>query len=605
MYYEINMECIKEKNMDMHNQLEKFDLSSSSNTIDEIHSVFTKDNEKAIIINNKGLEYRLNSLYRPGEEAKRWAEQYKFQNMNNVISMFGFGNGIFIREIVKKMDENDILFIYEPCVNLFFHALKEYDITDIIKEKNVLIYIEGINEFEFHMHLQGVTNITNFKTQIVCVHPQYDKIFANSCIKFYKDIKDNLNHTMINVNTEIYFGEKIISNVFKNMKYLGNSNTLLELKNEFPEDITAIIVAAGPSVEENIEELKKAKGKAVIFAVDRILDYLLDSGLEPDFTLTIDPKKPVEYFSKREDVKIPLIAYLEANNDILDGHKGRKIVCTQNSFMDEIYNKTGKISPKVLPSGSVALLAFNVCLELGFKNIILVGQDLAYNGEMSHAGVIQSNLDKELDLLVEGVDGEQVRSRYDWKEFLTRYEDLIKMNSQAKVIDAKEKGAKIKGTVNMSLKEAVHLYCKQSFDCSDVFHNKQVTFNSEEIEFIKKHLENNLSVVKKMKEKAENAVNICNELLRKKSNINKINEKIEKLGKINRYIERQPIYSIMDAYITSKTSYQLANMYQFSQDEDENKINTYTKAKVIYQAVIEATDFVKPNIEKAIEEICI
>lgn len=604
MYFEKNLEYLKEKQEDLSNQLDQYDLSSF-NQIEEIHSVITKDNEKAIVINNNGLEYRLNSLYRPREEAKRWVEQYKFQNINNVISMFGLGNGMFTSEIVKKMGENDILFIYEPCVDLFLHALKEYDLKDIIIAKNVFIYIEGINEYEFHMHLQGVTNITNFKTQIVCVHPQYDKIFANSCIKFYKDIKDNLNHTMINVNTEIYFGEKIISNLFNNMRYLKNSNTLLELKNEFPDDITAIVVAAGPSVEENIEELKKAKGKAVIFAVDRILDYLLDSGLEPDFTLTIDPKKPVEYFSKREDVKIPLIAYLEANSDILDSHKGRKIICTQNSFMDEIYNKTGRISPEVIPSGSVALLAFSVCLELGFKNIILVGQDLAYNGEMSHAGGLQSNLDKELDLFVEGVDGKQVRSRYDWKEFLTRYEDLIKMNSQAKVIDAKDKGAKIKGTINMSLKEAVHLYCKQFFDCSDIFLNKETTFNSEEIIFIKEYLENNLSIVKKMKEKAEIAVNICNELLRvnKNSKINKVNDKIEKLGKINHYIERQPLYSIMDAYITSKTSYQLANMYQFSQDETENKINTYKKAKVIYQAVIEATDFVKPNIEKAIEEI--
>lgn len=605
MYFEKNMEYLKEKQPDLYYQLEEFDLSSSSNRIEEIHSVITKDNDKAIIIKNKGLVYRLNSLYRPGEEAKRWAEQWQLQNINNVISMFGFGNGIFTSELVKKIGENDILFIYEPCLDIFLHALKEYDLKDILIAQNVLIYIEGINEFKFHMHLQGVTNITNLKTQIVCVHPQYDKIFVESCIKFYKEIKDNLNHTMINVNTEMYFARKIITNLFKNMRYLRNSNTLLELKNEFPKDITAIVVAAGPSVEENIEELKRAKGKAVIFAVDRILDYLLDSGLEPDFTLTLDPKKPIEYFSKREDVKIPLIAYLEANSDILDIHKGRKIFCTQNSFMDDIYDKAGKTSPRVLPSGSVALLAFSVCLELGFKNIILVGQDLAYNGELSHAGDIQEGYKEENELFVEGVDGKQVRSRYDWKEFLTRYEDLIKINSQAVIIDAKDKGAKIKGTINMPLKEAVNLYCKQFFDCSNIFHNKKTTFSSEEIEIIKGNLENNLSVVKKMKEKADIAGSICNELLRvnKNSKINKENEKIKKLGKINHYIESQSIYSIMDAYITSKSSYQLTEMYQFSKDMNENRMNTYKKAKVIYQAVMEATDFVAPNIEKAIEEI--
>lgn len=58
-------------------------------------------------------------------------------------------------------------------------------------------------------------------------------------------------------------------------------------------DTTGIVVAAGPSLNKNINELKKAKGKSLIIAVDTALKPLLRAGIVPDMFLLLMHKNPL------------------------------------------------------------------------------------------------------------------------------------------------------------------------------------------------------------------------------------------------------------------------------------------------------------------------
>ena len=51
------------------------------------------------------------------------------------------------------------------------------------------------------------------------------------------------------------------------------------------EEIPAILVSAGPSLDKNISELKKAQGKAFIVVVDAALRTVLRAGVRPDLTI--------------------------------------------------------------------------------------------------------------------------------------------------------------------------------------------------------------------------------------------------------------------------------------------------------------------------------
>lgn len=581
--------------------------ASLHNILDNIQSVPTKDGNKAIIIQDKSKEYRLNSSYRPKDEANKWADAYKITDINTVINMFGLGNGVFVQALMSRMNDSSFLLIYEPSFDIFDHTLRNYDIRDIISHERVFLFVEDVNSDEFRRVSNAVTNITNLNSQIQCVHPRYDEIFTESAIKFYRSLKDSYTTEVINTNTIIKLGQRYIDNVFLNLRFLRDSSSIVELKNVIDNNIPAIIVAAGPSVEENIEELKRAKGKAVIFAVDTILKYLLVSGVEPDFVISIDPNKSKEHFISETPITIPLITYMESNYDILSIHKGKKIFCIQNDFVEDIYRNVNKTPPHIHSSGSVALVAFSICIELGFNEIILVGQDLAYRNNRTHAGrASQIEFNEETDVEVEGISGELVRSRYDWNEFIKRYEDIITLHPEILVIDAKQQGAKIKGTKVMDLGMAIGQYCNKTPNIEPSNEEIVNTFTSEDMVRIKEYLQSNLLILESMKSKIKKAITDCDILIREYSRSGggkKYNEAMRRITKTNKYIEKQGIYSILDAYIIALATNEISQIYKFTDSIEENNINTYKQSKAIYQAAMVAVEYVFPKIEDLIEKI--
>lgn len=606
-YYEWNLECLKKHRQNLYQAILNWKGDSETNQIDKVYTLTAKNKELSLVVQKNSKEYRLNSSYHPSHEAEKWAEQFSFNSINLIITMFGLGSGIFAEEIMKRRGHNDILFIYEPSMDIFVYVLHHYDISTILKDPKIVLIIEGVNEFEFHTSLQKTVNITNITSQIRCTHPYYDLMFQESCISYWKEIKDNYYHAKININTEIVFGERFIKNSLFNTRYLCKSSTIFEFEKYLDKDIPAIIVAAGPSLKDNIEDLKRAKGKAYIFVVDRSLDYVLNEGLEPDFIVTIDPVKPIEYFTKREDISIPLLCDMVSNWEVLNHHKGKKIFLCCNQYYKNMYDYIGKKAEIFSLGVSVATAGFSTCVKLGFKRIILVGQDLAYDGEQTHAGGVEEKFDNMNDVFVEGVDGKQVRSRQDWYEFITWYKDMLTIYSGIDVIDAKDKGAKIQGTTVMDLKSAVNKYCNREINNLDYIRTKESYFNDLELKKLNEFFMMSLDEIAILKKKSKEAINLCDSQIReyKKSveDNQVINKNFKRLSKINQYISEQPVYNLLEFYITAATVQQISSIYQYTDDINIDKINTYEKSKHIYCAIVDAINFVEPLLEDAINQM--
>ncbi len=605
--YEMNLACIRSNRPFLYSTLIAHDKSESVHEEVEVFTEDTYSNELALFMKKKDQYYRVNSIYSPSFEAEQWVKQFDFHEFNNNVVMYGLGNGVFLNSILKRLHKNDVVLIYEPSIEVFLHVLNHYNMTDLLSDRRLLIAVEHLNEEQFHFNLRQAMNVTNLNTIIICSHPYYREIFEQSCVSFWKEIKDCYKSTIMNVNTEVLFGEQFIDNILKNIRYLKNSNSLPDIKTKMPTQLPAIIVAAGPSVEKNIEELKKSKGKAVIFAVDRILDYLLDSGLEPDFVVTLDPAKPIGYFTRREDVEIPMISFMQTSHEVLQRHKGKKIFCNCSSFLDMAYQGNQKEVPETFSSTSVATVAFTVCVDLGFQTIILVGQDLAYDGKVSHAGKVEEFCGDHNDVMVQDIYGNQIKSRYDWQNFLIWYQDMIQLNSYLTVIDAKQAGAKIQGAIVMPLQEAVQKYSTGYFDFKYFMEQFLPTFNQEELLRVKVYLESNLKTLERIKKKSKEAMTTCEFLVNeyKKSNIMSSDRKeaVKKIGKINAYIRDQQLYTLIDKYLMSASVQELSELYHFTEDVHEDNIRTYERAKRVFESIIKSLEFIKPRLEEAARTI--
>jgi hypothetical protein len=606
--YERNMECIKQIRASLYQQIEgyKGEIDNHENLIAISQS--SRDGNKFLTIIRDCVEYRMNSNYRPLEEANRWSKQYDLINVNVILQVFGFGNGYCIRELKSKLRDGDRIIVVEPSYELFLHVLHEYDIVDILEDVRVSLTVTELNVSMLGVLLSQYVHWMNLQSQIICIHPQYDKCFGNECKEYLAKIEDSNYRTLVNRNTEAYFGRDLVNNTIYNYRFIPNSNYLMELVGKINKDIPAIIVAAGPSLDLNIEELKRAKGRAVIIATDTALRYLYKHGIQADFAVTMDPQKPPSYFDNIEFEDLPLFCGSEANKNALCKHRGRKIWFGCHSFISTLYQRFGKKISTYNPGGSVATAAFSIGKTLGFETIILIGQDLAYKGDITHAeGDICRVQNEESGICyLEGIDGKPVKSRHDWKIYLKWFESsILETKGMGRVIDATEGGAKIHGTEIMTLKDAIDLYCKEPIDVAEIMQQLPVTFDRQGLKLIYDYLEQAHQEVKSFPSKAEEVVTLCKKGLNELKKANRPS-KLAQIGKEiverNKDIAEKPVFTLIDNIIKHDALKEIQEICVINKDEREGFIETYESTQSIFISVGKASEEIEPLLKEAVEE---
>lgn len=571
---------------------------------DKYSCVETRDGNRALCVEKEGKQYRFNSVYRPIQEAQKWADQYEYQNMNIVAIMYGLGNGVFLQEMLSHLDKDAKVFVYEPDVSLFRFSLENFPLEKILEDGRIQIFVGKINTEEFEGQLSGSVHWTNLPSQIVCHHPMYDKIYMEDYAEFLTVIENVNKLSKVNRDTEAHMAHMAVVNTIQNLPYIKESNYVPDFVEDIPEEVPAIIVAAGPSLDKNIEELKKAKGKAFILATDTSVKYLLAHNVPFDAIITIDARKSPVHLQDERCNEIPIFCNVEAKNLFLQQNRARKIWFRSEPYTYALYEEFGRKFPPYNSGGSVATGAFSACVALGFTKIVLVGQDLAYDGETTHAGGVEKHIVNEGYgiKMVEGINGEKVKSRYDWLIYKKWFEDAIEALPQLEVIDATEGGALIQGTKVMKLSEVIEQNCKKEFDFAHILEEKKPTFSSEEYEKVKNkilHLEKEFTMLQTKSREGKKAQKELTQLIYKKSATPQKEEKCLKIiRKANNVIQKQSAYKLLDSYIAGTTTDAVQQINMLSDDADANMLQTLSISGAVYDALIAAVEELMPVLQE-------
>lgn len=607
MEYNKNLKIIEEVRPDLYKKIVNLDFGSLTKKTDSIETATARDGSIITMVTIDGKVYRLNSAFRPMEEAKKWVQQYSFNNMNNNITMYGLGNGYFVQELLDKMLPTDYLLIFEPCTELFMHTIHNYNLETILNDSRVILGVEGINEFDFHRALHTVYGMENLANTRIVIHPSYDKIFVESVEYFKNEICESVASTKVRYSTFLKLIKSNLKNTFANIPKLQESITINQLEEIWDTDIPAIVVAAGPSLSDSLEELRWAKGKSIIVAVDRIVQYLLNKGIIPDFVVTIDPQKPLKYFSSGESIDIPMFCLLQSQPLIMEKHTGKKIICSSGLYMHQHYLNALNSFPDVELSGSVATFAVQVLKELGTKKICLVGQDLAFHGEVTHVGDVISNPGGTTGKMVEGMNGEKVQSRYDWIEFLIWLQDFIVNNPDITLIDTKEEGALIKGSTHMRLKEAIEDKIVSLDNMIDSMNTLSPAFSAEQFSKILNQMKEEKASLEKMMKKAKEGIGYCIDLMNKvkqgKTGSSSLDGKAAKVKQITKYLSEIDFYQNLDALVMATMERNYVKVFSTKEDESENMLNVFDSSRSFFEGLFESVKFVEPIMEECIKRL--
>ncbi len=609
-YFDRNIECIRENNKDLYEGI--INYTEYSKDI----SVFTYDAKiegQYIELHIDNKIYYMNSIYSPRAEALRIIEKCKDMDPRSKLAFVGFGNGTLARELMNMEDSKAAYIFYEPSPEIFKHVLENYDLTDILNNGKIHIFVEGYNSNKLNIWLNDAFSYSNWKLLFIYTLSKYDKLFNNNEKWFNGLCNDILRTKSAERNTIIEFAEDTLKNSIESLVHLPFATSSYDFLNKFPKDMPAIVVAAGPSLEKNVHYLKEAKNKALIIAVDRAAIYLLNQGIEPDMVCTIDPRKPVHMFDDDRLKDIPLVISPNSNiNAINRVEGGSKMIygTSYELYNTDIFKKYGSYVPAFPVGGSVATFAFYLAVYWEFSRVVLIGQDLATSGNKHHAGeegYNDSNIPKNM-IEVEDIYGGTAYTTPDFYEYVKWYNMQIEhLSDKIEVIDATEGGAKFKGSIIMTLKEVVDNYCINEYDVTAIINGVGETFNDD----VKKSIiqdyiksKDNFKKIKRILSEAVSDMSRGVTLIKRGTYTNRDLDNIEKsIFKSNKLIEES--YEAF-FFVESSLEEELEmtdDIYDSHDNPLDETIRLYEKIIKYYNKLLETEAKVIPMWDAMIEKV--
>ncbi|EAL9627749.1 DUF115 domain-containing protein [Campylobacter coli] len=419
----------------------RFSINENLNIYDKTHNVFMYEN----------LEEEINFFYQSILEK---THRYPFA------CIYGIGNALLIKNLSKHYKH---LFIFESEIELFILALSVIDLSEELCSGK--IYLIDIKEERVDIQL-----LILFDMKDMFEYLSLYEMFVNNVYykKFYEDIwhkADELCEKNIKVvirnlgsNSDLSFEcySHLLQNIPSMLESIPFQRILSERKNKFEN---AIVVSAGPSLAKQLPLLKAYQDKAVIFCADGALSMLEKKGIVPDYVTNLDFTDLAMNFFQNKENKTSLNMLSCATHPSLVHFLDNKSVVLRD---DPLYQRFNLNDFGYIDTGThVSHFSYTLALALGFKNIIMIGQDLAFDEEgNSHSKGFdfgekfsgEENIDK-LKVPAYGGKGE-VLTHITWNDYRIKLEYLFACNDQkAKFYNATEGGARINFTEELSFKE--------------------------------------------------------------------------------------------------------------------------------------------------------
>lgn len=574
--------------------------------------------EKISIVKTEQRMFYLAGKYCPQGMAKHVGKKLEKADYGTVVLAVGFGDGRILREIVQTVSKDTVVLVYEPSIDIFLHAMHEYELADIFMNHTIGLMIEGINGKEITTVINRAIKIENMSKVKPVIHGNYDRMFPKQVKEAIAVLSKRVSDLRFHWNTCVEFTNETIVNTIKNFKYAYHHYSMNALYQTLPDGVPVIVVAAGPSLDKNIDLLFEAKGKACIIACDTALKPLLNRGIVPDFFVVVDPRKPLELFEHPQIKEIPMISGLNIPYKVMELHTGKKILYFDTlliwELIEAVFEKEKRTLKNVMygipTGGSVATSAFSAGRLMGANTIILIGQDLALSAEKEHAeGTFKK--DRKFDLenkalpRVEGIDGTMLPTLNNLKLYLEWFEAQIKNYSELKVVDATEGGALIHGSEVLTLREAIDTYCQSEFDSESYWNTIEPHFNEEEkekaLEFfagIPKQLESIKKQVlqgKKLYAKLEKCA------LKKNYSLDEVKKLLKKIKKINQSLEQSRLAMVITDGLKGVEYTLRVTAYQFKDDEQKNLVESAQAGQRFLESMEIAISEVMPEIVKLSE----
>ncbi|WP_373447872.1 motility associated factor glycosyltransferase family protein [Campylobacter bilis] len=381
------------------------------------------------------------------------------------VCIYGIGNALLVKKLACSYKH---LFVFEAEIELFILALSMVDLSEELCSGK--IYLIDLNEKKVNVQLGILFDQKDMFEYLslyeMFMNSYYKKYFIQEIIKIDDLIYNCINFVIRNLNPNSKIAllcyDNFIQNIPFMLKNIPFQRIIQERKNQFQ---TCMVVCAGPSLEKQIPLLKKYQDNFVIFCADGAFPLLYKNNIIPDYVLNLDFEEyPLEFFKDLQEDKLKQTLFVLAQSThphVSDFINYRQLHFCIVLNKNLVYQKINAYDFGYLEVGThVGHMCYSLALALGFKNIIMIGQDLAYNqnGQSHYKNfVLGEEIDQSLELpkykILAYGGKKEVVTHIGWDDYRKKLENLFARNPQVNFYNATEGGARIAFTQELDFKQ--------------------------------------------------------------------------------------------------------------------------------------------------------
>ena len=433
-FWEQNMQGLKEKDIDLYNQMLDCDrIHEESPYSRDIYSVETgASGDLTLAVDDGTNRIYLHSSENPVYSAKQFIDGYYDPYKSDYV-IYGLGLGYHCAYLAS-LDYDLNITIIENDIGMIQLAMTYTDMGWYLNHPGVKIIYDG-----------------DWKKWGSILKEQADGVvlFHRPSVNRIKNLEllQQIQNYLVHEGSVRARSNRMIRNFLYNKEHCELDITALQ--QDF-RGKNVIIVGAGPSLDLNVQLLKEKKENTIILAMGAVCRKLYNLGIPMDYIIITDPKEISNgQIAGLETLDIPMILLSTATKGVARYYHGKKYLLCQKGFPDAEQLATKESLPLFETGGSVATTAVDMCIRFNVNKIIFVGMDLAYTGNRNHASGARDEgiTDYSGMIMVEDVYGKEVpttRPFLMYREWIERR--IARKDVTMPVIDATEGGARIKGS---------------------------------------------------------------------------------------------------------------------------------------------------------------
>ncbi|EAL4610071.1 TPA: motility associated factor glycosyltransferase family protein [Campylobacter jejuni] len=550
-------------------------------------------NLKDTSIKNNGGGYNENLLYQdPIKELQTMLNTYNDKYLlYPVLYFYGFGNGILFKALLQNKNHQHII-VFEKDIEIIWVMFHVLDFSNELQNSRLMILENDKLQAQDYTELCSSKPFFQFsRIYFLELMSHYYERFHEDILGLNKKLAENFKNIILRNGNDPLDALQGIEQFVYNLPSMITHPSYKELlsKRKGISD-TAIIVSTGPSLTKQLPLLKKYASKATIFCADSSYPILAKHGIKPDYVCMLERTEITAEFFNHDfgefDKDIIFICAGVVHPKAIEYLKDRNLVITQKVLAFPYYINLKDFSYAAV-GFSVAHTLSYLATYLSHKNIIFIGQDLAYaeNGN-SHPDDYQNSANYESQMyehiLTTAYGGNgKVETHSIWLLFKNWFENEMIPNTRKMGIttyNCTEGGARIEGTIEKpflwACENLLHKDLNKPFEKLEPLSlNKQNEFLLKAYYKVYQSIKHCRDFSKILSNDFENIQSIYLSLNEKEEDINLAIEKIDKFkNKLEDIKQMQDLYEILQP-LRTQFELNLARIYVLNPKTKEDAFN--------------------------------